>query len=313
MTMPTDSSPTDCELGPFQPFANFNMPKRVWNIIVLYLPIEDILHLVSFNGDDDYIQLHRLLHKSDQNQLYFRFTRDMKRVWTRPQILKLGIKIKHCNSICALLGIIQQEAFKLSTRITTSSSGLKTSTCDDLYLQNIDRTLDGCPRNFWSSDGSTDQDKVDWLLYDLGTVAVINQISVSAYKAIFHQNSPIYGFQKCWIEFGFTSEEFHYKTKVFNCLNTDELQNFKTPDLENTLPSARYIKFWMKGCHQKQISDNQWYFAIKEFEVRGIPLECFPDPVPKTLQVIGNLKSKKENWLKVHEKYKESVADCLRQ
>jgi len=312
--MHTSSSPADGKFGTFQPFANFNVPKRVQNIILLYLPIEDILHLVSFNGDDDSIQLHSLLHKSDQNQLYFRFTRDMKRVWTKPQILKLGIKIKHCNSICALLGKIQLEAFKLSTEVTTSRSGLKSSTCDERYLQNIDRTVDGNPNNFWSSNGSPDQDKVDWLLYDLGTVAVINQISVAAFKARFHQNSPIYGFQTCWIEFGFTSEEFHFKTKVFNCLNTDEPQNFTSLEhLENTLPSARYIKLWMQGCHQKQIIDNRWYFAIKEFEVRGIPLECFPDPVPKTLQIIENLKSKTKKWLKLHEKYKEFVADCLRQ
>lgn len=302
----------DSKVGTFQPFLNLGMPKRVLNIIVLYLPIEDILYLFSLNGDDESIQLHGLLHLSDQNQLYFRFTRDMERVWTRPQILKLGIQIKDCNQICAMLGKIQVEASRLSTRVSRSSRcALKASTRDELH-QDIDRTLDGSSRTFWSSDGSEDQDKVDWLLYDLGTVAVINQVSVAAFKAKFHPNNPIYGFQNCWIEFGFTSEEFHFKTKVFQCSNTDELQNFTHEHLENTFPSARYIKFWMRGCHQKQMVDDRWYFAINEVEVQGIPLDCFPDPVPRTLQVVENLNSKTEEWLKVNDEYKEFVADCLK-
>jgi len=275
------------------PFTRINMPKFIKNMIILFLPIEDILKLRILEINNNSVDIHRLLHESDQNQLYFRFTSDMERVWTRPHMFELGIKWNDCNQLVAMLGKLQRKASTLSTVVTTMECGLKAST-RDFAQQDIDCTVDGKRNTFWSSDGSADQDKVDWLLYDLGTVVVITQISIAAFEAHFHSNSPIYGFQKCWIELGFNSEQFHHKSKVFNCSNTGELQNFfMRKRLENMLPAARYIKFWMQGCYQKQRIDDKWYFAVNKFEVRAIPLECFPDPVPKTLEVLGNLKSKR--------------------
>jgi len=289
------------------PFTNIIMPKRVKNLIILYLPIEDILKFKIIAGNDDNIQLHRLLHASDQNQLYFRFTSDMERVWTRPHMLQLGIKYNDCNRICAKLGKFQRRASELSAIVTTKDSGLQAST-RDYANQDIDRTLDGKLGTFWSSEGSTKQNKVDWLLYDLGTVTVITRISISACRLSYGRNKTIHGFKTCWIELGFNSEKFHYKTKVFTSSNTSELQHFTMrKHLENRLPAARYIKFWMQGCHQKHRSDNLWYFVINRFEVRAIPLECFPDPVPKTLKVLGNLKSKSEEWLEIDWQYQRFV------
>jgi len=63
----------------------------------------------------------------------------------------------------------------------------------------------------------------------------------------------------------------------------------------------------MQGCHQKQRIDDKWYLAVNKFEVRAIPLECFPDPVPKTFEFLGNLKSKRNRWLKINEEYKQFV------
>jgi len=295
------------------PFTNIIMPKRVRNLIILYLPIEDILKF-KIAGNDDNIQLHRLLHASDQNQLYFRFTSDMERVWTRPHMLQLGIKFNDCNRICAKLGKFQRRASQLSAIVTTRDSGLQASTRHHAG-QDIDCTVDGQLGTFWSSKGYTDQNKVDWLLYDLGTVTVITRISISACRLSYGRYKTIHGFKTCWIELGFNSEKFHYKTKVFTSSNTDELQNFTMRrHLENRLPAARYIKFWMQGCHQKHWSDNLWYFVINRFEVRAIPIECFPDPVPKTLEVLGDLKSKTEKWLKVdwpYQRFVQWVLNCF--
>jgi len=260
------------------------------NIIILFLPIEDILKIKSLYTNS--IQIHSLLHSPDQNQILFRFTRDMERVCTRPQISQLKITLKDCDNICTKLGKMQLRLSKLSSLITTR--GLKASTRDDVS-QDIDRTLDGIAGTWWSSDGSDCKEKIDWLLYDLGTVAVITRISIAAFKATFHFNSPIYGFQKCWIELGFDPEEFHYKTKEFICMNTDELQDFTTHEhLDNIVPAARYIKFWMQGCHQKQRIDDRWYFAINDFQVEGIPMKCFPQPVPQISEVAGIFTSSTE-------------------
>merc|ERR1719233_231912 len=124
----------------------------------------------------------------------------MERVWTRRHMFELGIKDKDCNQIVAMLAKLQWKASMISTVVTTMESGLKAST-RDCAGQDIDCTVDERRLTFWSSDGSADQDKVDWLLYDLGTVAVITQISIAAFEAHFHSNSPIYGFQKCRFEF----------------------------------------------------------------------------------------------------------------
>jgi len=278
----------------------FGMPNHVKNLINLFLPIEDIVKIKSVIGDDDFLWSHSLLHEQDQNQLSFRFTRDMKRVFTKSQLSKMGIRHEDCYKICVELSAMERVCMALEpSRITTKKSGVEASTMDD-RSQDIDCTLDGLPHTFWSSNGSEDQEKVDWLLYDLGTVAVITKISIAAFKA------ELYGFKKCWIELGFDSDEFHYKTKEFNSMNTDESQNFTSEHLDHLLPAARFIKFWMQGCHTKQrFVDDKWYFAINTFQVQGIPLNCFPDPLPKIIEVDEHLKSKtSKEWLEVTKGYK---------
>jgi len=289
----------------------FAMPILVKNLITLFLPIEDIVKLKSVIGDDNFLQIHPLLHEQNQNQLPFRFTRNMNRVFTKSQLSKMGIRYKDCYKICVELSAMQRVALELRSRITTKRSGVEASTRDE-QTQDIDCTLDGLPQTFWSSNGSKDQEKVDWLLYDIGTVAVITKISIAAFKATFHMGTPVYGFKKCWIELGFDSDEFHYRTKEFNCMNTDQQQNFTSEHLDQMLPAARFIKFWMQGCHTKQRIDDKWYFAINTFQVEGIPLNCFPDPLPQIKEVDGNLKSKaSKEWLVVTKecqaRYKEAM------
>merc|ERR1719317_686691 len=173
----------------------FRMPRNIKNIISLFLPIEDIPMLKSVDEDNDYNHIHCLLHASEQNQLFFSVTRDMQRVWSRDHLSLMGIKFENCYNVCVTLGKIQRLAFDLSNKLTTRGSGVKASTRDE-PTQDIDRTLDGFSGTWWSSDGSKCQEKIDWLLYDLGTVAVITQISIAAFKANFHMNSPVYGFKK---------------------------------------------------------------------------------------------------------------------
>jgi len=280
----------------------FAMPGHIKNVISLFLPIEDIIHLKSVMGDDNFLKCHRLLHKEDQKQLLFRFTRNMKQVFTRSQLSKMGIRNEDSYKICVDLSEMQAGAPKLRSRITNKISGMEASTRDEI-TQDVDRTLDGLSRTFWSSNGSANQEKVDWLLYDLGTIAVITRITIAAFKATFHIGTPVYGFKKCWIELGFDSDKFHYKTQEFMCMNTDEPQNFTSEHLDNLLPAARFIKFWMQGCHTKQSIDDLWYFAINDFQVEGIPLNCFPDPVPKIQEVDLNLKSQKTKWLEITKEY----------
>jgi len=303
MILPETFSFTKEELGKAKYKNNFFvMPSHIKNVISLFLPVEDIIRLKSAMGDDNFLQCRHLLHEQDQNQLLFRFTRNMKQVFTRSQLSTLGIRNEDCYKICVDLSEMQRVAPRLRSRITTKISGIEASTRDEI-TQDVDRTLDGLSRTFWSSNGSANQEKVDWLLYDLGTIAVITRITIAAFKATFHMGTPVYGFKKCWIELGFDSDEFHYKTKEFMCMNTDEPQHFTSEHLDNLLPAARFIKFWMQGCHTKQSIDDLWYFAINDFQAEGIPLNCFPDPVPKIQEVDINLKSKKTSWLEITEEY----------
>jgi len=282
------------------PMLHYNfafMHCQIKNMIMLFLPFEDILKMKLLYEDGSCMQIHTLLHSSNQKQLMFRFTRDMQRVFSKWHLPRLGIRADNCDKICTELVNIQRVAGQLSCVITTSRSGVKASSRDNPE-QDLDRTLDGNYRTFWSSAGSKYQDKVDWLLYDLGTVAVIEKISVAAFRAIWHSNSPVYGFKKCWIEFGFEKDEFHHKTKEFACENVDHLQNFTSKDhFEDVLPAARYVKFCMRGCHQQQEHDNHWYFALRLFQVAAIPVRYFPEPVPKILDLGEGLKSKCREWL----------------
>jgi len=290
----------------------FDMPILVKNLISLFLPIEDIVKLKSVIGDDNYLQIHPLLHEQNQSQLSFRFTRNMNRVFTRSHLSKMGIRYEDCYKICVELSAMQSVALELRGRISTKRSGVEASTRDEL-TQDIDCTLDGQPQTFWSSNGSKDQGKVDWLLYDIGTVAVITKISIAAFKATFHIGTPVYGFKKCWIELGFDSDEFHYKTKEFNCMNTHKTQNFTSEHLDHMLPAARFVKFWMQGCHTKQRIDDKWYFAINTFQIQGIPLNCFPDPLPQIKEIDGNLKSNtSKEWLVVPEEYQVRYKDAMK-
>jgi len=277
---------------------NFScMHCQIKNMIILFLPFEDILKMKMLYEDEGCMQIHTLLHSSNQKQLKFRFTRDMQRVFCKKHLPRLGIRSDNCDKLCTELVNIQRVAGQLSCVITTSRSGVKASS-RDTPEQGVDRTLDSNYRTFWSSAGSKYQEKVDWLLYDLGTVAVISRISVAAFRAIWHNFSPVYGFKKCWIEFGFEMDQFHYKTKEFKCLNEDHLQHFTTKEhFDNVLPAARYIKFWMKGCHQKQEHDDHFYFAMRVFQVAAIPVKYFPEPIPKILQLGEGLQSKNREWL----------------
>jgi len=263
-----------------------NMHCQLKNMIVLFLPFEDILKMKHLYEDECYMQIHTLLYSSNQKQLKFRFTRDMQRVLSKWHLPRLGIRSDNCDRLCSELVNIQKVARQLSCVITTSRSGVKASSRDKPE-QDVDRTLDGNYRTFWSSAGSKYQDKVDWLLYDLGTVAVISRISVAAFRAIWHSNSPVYGFKKCWIEFGFERDEFHYRTKEFTCVNGDQLQNFITQQhFDNLLPAARFIKFY-----------NHWYFALRLFQIAAIPVRYFPEPLPKILDIGEGLKCESREWL----------------
>jgi len=294
---------------PYQFINFFDLPQHLKNMLALFLPIEDILKLKSIFKNS--IQIHSLTWKPDQNQLLFRFTKDMTRVWTKAQLSQL-CKQKHFDEICIYLSNIQLKLSELSRVITNVRSGFKASSVD-YKPHDIDGTLDNKRGTFWSSDGSQYQNKIDWLLYDLGTVAVITGISIAAYKARHQINRPIYGFKKCYIELGFDSENFHYKTKEFNCLNTGKRQKFTTREhFENMLPAARYVKFWMKGCYSKQSSDALWYFAIGDFRVAAIPLKHFPYPVPAIVEVAGNNKTKTTEWFRINADYQRMVVNHLR-
>jgi len=274
-----------------------SMHCQIKNMIMLFLPFEDILKMKLLYEDGSCMQIRTLLHSSNQKQLKFRFTRDIQRVFSKWHLPRLGIRADNCDKICTELVNIQRVAGQLSCVITTSRSGVMASSRDKPE-KDLNRTLDGNYRTFWSSAGSKYQNKVDWLLYDLGTVAVIEKISVAAFRAIWHSNSPVYGFKKCWIEFGFEKDEFHHKTKEFSCENVDHVQNFTSEEhFDNILPAARYIKFCMKGCHQQQEHDDHWYFALRLFQVSAIPVRYFPDPIPKILDLVEGLKSRYREWL----------------
>jgi len=273
------------------------LPKIIRNIIILHLPLIDILIMKEASGNDDSIELWPLFHDQNHKHLTFRFTRNIRQVFSLDNLRQMGVRKNDCFKLCKWLYDLQSQTERVCGAITTIKSGVRASTID-YDEQDICCTLDGNLWTFWSSDGSEKQEKVDWLLYDLGTVAVVSRISIAAFKATFHINSPTYGFKKCWIEFGFEQDEFHYKTREFSCSNTNDVQDFTASEhFGNILPAARYIKFWMRGCHQQQRIDDLWYFAIQTFSVAAFPVSRFPKPVPEILKV-ANVSSKEREWLK---------------
>jgi len=275
-----DSQKKDCvTLKPR--FSRELLPNVIKSIIILHLPLWEILRLKRSYKNEDVIELGTLLYSPNHKHLIFQFTKKIGQVFSFSKFRQLGIRKKDYLKLCTQLYEIQTGA-KTFGVITTINSGVEASTVD-YDEQNINCTLDGNEATFWSSDGSEKQAKVDWLLYDLKEVAVISRISVAAFKAIFHVNAPTYGFKTCWIELGFERDQFHYKTREFVCANTDEVQHFTVKHFDNKLPAARYVKFWMRGCHQIQRIDDLWYYALKFFEVAALPVKSFPNLIPKIL------------------------------
>jgi len=156
--------------------------------------------------------------------------------------------------------------------MTSSSGGVEASSVyNDEY--DINRTLDGNIYTYWLSDGSENQAKVDWLLYDLGTVAVISMVSLAVHRGIFHATAY-------WLEFGFEKDDFHYRTREFTCYNTDKYQDFtSSKHFNNILPTARYIRLWMRGGHRRREDENLWYLELNSFHVEARPLKYFPEPI----------------------------------
>jgi len=156
--------------------------------------------------------------------------------------------------------------------VMTSSSGVEASS---VYNEQYDihRTLDGNIYTYWLSDGSENQAKVEWLLYDLGTVAVISMVSLAVHRGIFHATAY-------WLEFGFEKDDFHYRTREFTCYNSDKYQDFTASQhFNNILPTARYVKLWMRGGHRRRKKENLWYLELNSFHVEARPLEYFPEPI----------------------------------
>lgn len=241
--------------------------------MLLYLPLEEMVKVNCLFTDLDFCKLHyKLLHSPDLKQFSFRFTKDVTRVFKKKILNELGIGIKQATDIFIILIKLEKSFTRFSHVLTSESSGLACST-RDREGQDIQNMLDGNRNTFWSSNGCETNQKVDWLLFDLGRVAVISSVAVAAYKATIHPGDPIYSFQKCWLELGFEEDNFHFRSNDLIGKVTDKLQSFKKQEHFSDLRiAARYIKLWVQGCHQMQMSDRRWYFALREFVVFGISL-----------------------------------------
>jgi len=246
-------------------------PNEIQSIMLLHLPLQELVNVNCLFTDLDFGQLHyKLLHSPDLKQFSFRFSKDVTRVFRKKILNELGIGIR--QDIFIMLVKLEERFENISHSLTSESSGLACST-RDREGQDIQNTLDGNRNTFWSSNGCETNQKVDWLLFDLGRVGVVSSAAVAAYKATFHTGDPIYSFHKCWLELGFEKDNFHFRSKDLIGEVTDNLQSFtKKEHFSDLRIAARYIKLWVQGCHQMQMSDRRWYFALREFVVFGISL-----------------------------------------
>jgi len=276
----------------------FKFPSEIQGTVILFLPLKELIRAKNLFMTLDFSKLHyKLLHSSDQKQLTFRFTKDLGRVLSKRHLNGTGIGLTEASDIVTRLANIDEHFTTLSRVLTSPHSGRACST-RDMPQQDIPNVLDGHENTFWSSDASDNQQKVDWLLFDLGTIGVISSVGVAAYKANFHYGDPIYGFQTAWLEFGFQEDDFYFKSEILIGENhNDDLQIFSSEEHFSGLKiAARYIKLWLQGCHQMQMTDRRWYFALRELRVNGIPLSEFPHSIPEILTIERDIQSKIQPW-----------------
>jgi len=234
--------------------------------ILLYLPIDDLLRLENLlpHADLYKLVLIPLLSFPNQRQFPFRFSEDLERVLSKPQLQKVRFNTTGILNFCSeLKSWCDRNHSEISSIVPIGAS------TDDGVSQNIDKTLIRSKRNFWSSNPGEKQDKEDWLFYDLGDVMLIDRIGIAAWKSYF-EGRPIFSFETIWIQLFITRDRFHFQTKILSGSPGDEMQYFH-PSHSGALLSARYIKIYMKGC-TKRCYNNKWYFTVRSFRVWGTPI-----------------------------------------
>jgi len=273
------------------------LPVVILAAILLYLPIEDILTLKTLIPLTDFCKLVlvRLLSSPDQGQFPTRFSENLSCVLSKPQLQEVRVNPNTIFIFCAEL-----KRFCESYPLEISPITAVGSSSNDGDDQDIYNTLDGHQHTWWSSNPGPNQDKEDWLLYDLGSVMLVDRIGIAAWKSHF-PGYPIFGFQSIRIQLGMTNGSFYYQTEVQSGSPGDQLQYFHTLESGAKL-SARFVKIWLRGCNTKCF-DGFWYFAIESVRVWG--WHNFPSPIDKVLRGARSSRNELLSW-------SNSLMQCIR-
>jgi len=255
----------------------FEFRSEIQVITLLFLPIPDLLKVESLFKGVDFSKLHyELLYSKNQGQLPFRLTKDLSRV------LSKSVRIGPYEATDITTKLEKEKTAFWGTPLTDWKAGFAYSDGENAWFD-LDKLLDGKRDTYWWSDGSVDQQKVDWLLFDLGGVGVVEYVDIKLGK---DNTGAVWGFERGWLEFGFEEDNFHFKSKELFGVNKGFVHRFhKEKHFYSLWIAARYIKLWFQGCHQKQGSDAKWGFALESCSVVGRYIWYFPEPIPRILGI----------------------------
>jgi len=255
----------------------FEFRSEIQIIMLLFLPIHDLLNVESlFKGVDFREIYYRLLYSKNQKQVSFRFTKDLNRVFNKRLLGDMGIRLKEAKGIITELERIKKGLSHYRTLL--NDTGIACSSSKDA-LHGMDKMLDHKYHTYWLSNGSLNQQKVDWVLLDMGGVGVIEQVDIKP----SNKAGARYGFQRAWLEFGFEVDDFHFRSKdMFGKVNDENKYSF-TPEkhFSGLRLTARYVKLWLQGCFQ--MLDGKWCFALSKFTVCGLRPRHIPAPIARML------------------------------
>eukprot|EP00743_Colponemidia_sp_Colp-15_P005557 GILK01005978.1.p1 GENE.GILK01005978.1~~GILK01005978.1.p1 ORF type:complete len:555 (+),score=48.50 GILK01005978.1:36-1667(+) len=171
---------------------------------------------------------------------------------------------------------LYQELGSFGSQFSLIAQGLKSSSLDN-ESQDISQTLDIRSQHFWSSQGSSDPDSSEFLIYKLiQHVCVVSKVEINIYKALYQSGLPIYAPKTLQISVGFRADEFYYRSPYFAVEVTDDTQEFW---LGPRLVCGGFLKIEFFGRTQTQPGDDLYYTVVRAVRCLGYPIATIRSPL----------------------------------
>lgn len=152
--------------------------------------------------------------------------------------------------------------FQLISRVVSCSS-------QDHDTQGPDNTLED-DSTFWSSTGSDCVDACEEVVYELvQPLTLLRFVSLFVYRAGFQRRIPIYPPRAVRFHVGFTKDDYHYSSPVFDVEHSHHRQVF------NLGPQAvigGFLKVELIGKVTRQPGDELLYTVLRHIKGMGYPV-----------------------------------------